>query len=207
MPVLASRAKFEPATEAEREGAWYTDGYHEYPFFAARIADLKGRYAPNGQKTLVVGAGWGYLVQLGREAGYDAWGCDASSYAVSRDVTGGFMLQADALSDASIRTVLTAMGVTGANPRCDLLVTEDLLSCLSDPEITQALTVLRARCRTNLLHLVTCLRPDWWPPELTEAERRARDLAIRDSALTWKTLAEWEAILTPPDLVLDTQAL
>ena len=207
MSLIANRELFEPADANELGQAWYGIGsYGTQTTFNRRVNDLQGRFAPNGQKLLIAGCGWGHLVALCRSAGYDAWGCDASSYCISKDVTGGFTRQADITSDTQIRAVAAAAGIPGGNPRFDLMVTEDVLSCLTLSEVNTAVGVLRGRSRSNLLHIITCLRPDWWPGA-DDAERRAKDLATRMPALTWLTLAEWQAILSPPDLVLDSQAI
>jgi len=209
--IIATRPLFEPADEVERNSAWYSSGYADSPLFQGRVNELSRRFAPSGQKLLIVGCGFGYLVDKAVTLGYDAWGIDASAYAINRGkevlpAIASRLIVADALVDAQVKAAATAAGIPGANPRFELLVTEDLLTCLTDTEVTTALTVLRGRSRTNLLHIVTCIRPDWWP-ETTEAERRARDLATRDPSMNWKTLTEWRAILTPPDVVMDSQGL
>ena len=73
MALLAS-----PDTLASPTG-WYWnpdtgESYRRYPFFADRVAQLKQRFAPNGQALLIAGCGFGYLVDECVTAGYDAWG-------------------------------------------------------------------------------------------------------------------------------------
>lgn len=191
------------------------DLYLDGPWFQARVDELTGRFAPAGQKVLVAGAGFGYLVDRLVTAGYDAWGCDASAHVLA-NATSARIVSGDVLSAASLDDVRDAAGLKGQQ-KFDLCVTEDLLTCFSDAEITTAVANLRDITQANLLHLVTCARPDWftdavvWDDDLgqyvpgpTAAEQ---DLAGRDPAFNWKTLAEWEAILTPPDTVLDTQGM
>lgn len=198
MALVATRADYEPANAGEGAAALYYNpatgqGYRQYPFFQERIDSLKGRFAPNGQKLLVAGCGWGYLVQLAVAAGYDAWGVDASAYAVGKAqaaigaALAPRILQADVLNATQLRQAANAAGIPGGNPRFALLVTEDVLPCLTDGEITTAVTNLRARCTSNLLHICTLADPS----------------VVQDSRCNWKTGAQWKALLSPPDLVVD----
>jgi hypothetical protein len=196
LSLLAQRPDFEPATPAEGSSALYYNpadggGYHEYPFFAARVAQLRGFAAPNNQKLAVWGCGFGYLVNQCVAAGYDAHGYDASSYAITR---GQALLPAiaarlhvrSALVSGDMTPARRDAGLQGAQ-KFALLVTEDLLTCMSDPEITTALTNLRGVCSANLLHILT----------LADAT------TAQDSRLNWKTAAAWKARLSPPDVVAD----
>jgi len=173
-------------------GGWYWNpdagtGYRRYPFFADRVAQLKQRFAPNGQALLVAGCGYGYLVDEARTAGYNAWGVDASAWALGQSPVAAFVRQADVLVASQLDAAANAAGLHGNPPRWDLLLTEDLLTCMSDAEISTALGLLRARCRANLAHLVTVADP----------------AMTQDARLNWKTAAQWKAILSPPDVVLD----
>jgi hypothetical protein len=178
-----------PALFASPDGLYWNpaDGssYRRYPFFADRVDALKQRFAPNGQALLIAGCAFGYLVDQARQAGYNAWGCDGSAWAVSQAVVSQVQ-QADVLVPAQLDAVANAAGLRGNPPRWDLLVTEDLLTCLTDAEIPTALANLRARCRANLAHLVTPLDP----------------ATTQDPRITWKSYADWKAIVSPPDVLL-----
>lgn len=194
MSLLASRADFEPATPEEGAAALYYNpadgqGYRAYPFFQERLDALKGRAAPNGQKLAVWGCGWGYLVQLAVQAGYDAYGFDASTYAVNKAkalspaLAGRFFVR-DALVSGDVNGARGDAGLRGKNAFA-LLVTEDLLTCMSDAEVGACLPLLRGICSANLLHIVTVADPT----------------ATQDSRVNWKAPAQWKALLSPPDVV------
>lgn len=189
MALLASAALFE-----QPDGLYWhpvtNTGYREYPYFAERVDALRQRFAPNGQVSLVVGCGWGYLVNQAVAAGYDAYGIDASSYAIDKAkalfpaIASRFVL-GDALTAAGMDAVSAAAGLHGNPPRFDLLITEDFLECLSDAEIATGLPLWRARCRTNLAHIVT-----------------PNDGSNLDPRINWKTIDQWKAIVSPPDVLI-----
>lgn len=195
MSLLATQQDFEPATPEEGASALYYDpqngGGYSYIMantFIVRINELKRRFAPNGQKLAIWGCGFGDLVQLAVDVGYDAHGYDASSYAISRAqalhsaISARFHLR-DALFSNDMTPARRDAGLQGAQ-RFALLVTEDLLDCMSDAEIGITLPLLRNICTTNLLHIITV--PNM-PPY--------------DNRINWKTADEWKALLSPPDIV------
>jgi hypothetical protein len=196
--LLATQQDFEPANPVEGAAALYYDpataiGYRQFPFFQQRIDNLKGRIAPNNQKLAIWGCAFGYLVALAVQVGYDAYGFDASAYAITR----GKAVQSVAISarlfqrDATLSTDVTQSrrdaGLTG-NQRFALLMTEDMLTCLTDAEIQTALPLLRGACSANLGHMLTAL-------ELAGINN--------DPRVNWKTTAAWKAIVSPPDQLLD----
>lgn len=200
MSLLARREDFEPANPTEGATALYYSpatgaGYEAMAAtFQLRIDSLRGRFAPSGQKTAIWGCGFGALVSLAVAAGYDAHGYDASQYALDR----GAALYPAIASRLHLRSALVSgdmtpsrrdAGLQGAQ-RFALLVTEDLLECMSDAEIATCLPLLRGICSANLGHIVTPLDP--W----------GYDQGLSDPRVNWKTVAQWKALLTPPDLVL-----
>jgi hypothetical protein len=196
--LLAAQADFEPADATQGATALYYNpsdgsGYPTgSPMFADRVAALKQRVAPTGQKLAIWGCGFGSLVAQAVSAGYDAYGYDASAYAVARGQQllpqiAARLFQRDALVSADVTASARDAGITGGNPRFALLVTEDVLTCMSDAEAQTTLPLLRARCTTNLLHMITPLDPT----------------TTQDPRLNWKTAASWKAILSPPDQVTD----
>jgi hypothetical protein len=202
--LLATQQDFEPANATEGKSSLYYQpadgtGYKiDFPTFTNRINTFKGRVAPNNQKLAVWGCGWGSLVNLAVQAGYDAYGFDASSYAITR---GKALLPAIA-TRLFVRSALVAADVTASRSdagihggtRFSLLVTEDLLTCMSDAEIAVTLPLLRASCSTNLLHMVTPVDP--W----------AQANGLNDQRINWKTDSQWKALLNPPDSVYDCPA-
>lgn len=190
MSLLATQADF----EGGGAGALYTNPtYEQYPFFQQRINALIGRFAPNNQKLAIWGCGWGYLVQLAVNAGYDAYGFDASSYAINKGKTVNPGIAArlfirDALVSTDVTAAKSDAGIHGKS-NFALLVTEDMYPCFSDTEIQTSLPLLRGICSSNLLHLVTC----------------GDGLADCDPRCNWKTIDAWRAIFCPPDVVGDCE--
>lgn len=205
MSLLATQQDFEPANPTEGGSALYYQpadgtGYRiDFAYFQARVSALKQRLAPNGQKLAIWGCGWGSLVNLAVQAGYDAYGFDASAYAISRGQTilpaiAARLFVRDALNSADVTASATDAGIHGGNPRFTLLVTEDLLTCMSDAEVQTTLPLLRASCTTNLLHMVTPVDP--W----------AQSNGLNDQRINWKSDADWKAIVSPPDVTYDAVA-
>lgn len=199
MSLFATQQDFEPATPEEGASALYYEpgnadgitGYRDFEAFTERVNQLKQRLAPNGQKAAIWGCGFGYMVRWATDAGYDAHGFDASAYAIGRGQTllpnyAGRLHIRNALLSADMTPARRDAGLQGAQ-RFSLLVTEDLLTCMSDQEISVCLPLLRGICSTNLGHIVTPL------------EQAGEN---RDSRINWKTIAEWKAIVSPPDILL-----
>lgn len=196
MSLLATQADY--GLPDGTPGVLYSAGYQEYPFFQTRLDALKQRFAPTGQTLLIAGCGFGYLVNLAVNAGYNAFGIDGSSWAINQGKTlipaiASRLAVADITNATQVDAASKAFGLKGGTPKYALLLTEDVLPCLSDAEITTALSVLRARCNANLLHMVTPGQSD----------------ANHDPRLNWKPLGEgasipagsWRALLCPPDVV------
>lgn len=203
MSLLATRQDFEPANSEEGASALYYapvsgEGYDcegMRTTIQMRIDTLKSRFAPSNQKTAIWGCGWGWLVNLAVQAGYDAHGYDASQYAITKAqalypaLSSRFHLR-NALLSADMTPARRDAGLQGAQ-RFALLVTEDLLECMSDAEIATTLPLLRGICSANLGHIITPLDP--WGQENGA-----------DPRVNWKTYDQWKALLTPPDVVIGT---
>ena len=199
--LLATQQDFEPANPIEGAAALYYEpdqplgsGYRQYDFFQQRIDQLKGRVAPNNQKLAIWGCAFGYLVELAVNAGYDAYGFDASAYAINRgkQVMPAAIASRLFLRDATVAADVTASrndaGLKG-NTRFALLVTEDMFTCLTDAEVQTALPLLRGACSANLGHMLTVLE---------------RTGTGNDPRINWKSIAAWKALLAPPDQVIDS---
>ncbi len=199
------------ASQSDFEGGDLYTNYRRYPFFAERAAVIHERF-PTG-KILVVGCGWGYLVDELLKLGRDVWGIDASSYAINkgkslsgntsagktqeglevgmRADTGARLLVADTTSRQSLAAIHKATDLTG-NDKFAVAVTEDMLPCLTDAEVTSTISELRL-VATSLLHCVTPANTD--DPE---------DMARRHPDLNWKKVEVWKALVNP-DLVYDEE--
>lgn len=189
MSLLATQADF----EAGGAGALYDPPYQDNPMFTDRINELKGRAAPNNQRLAIWGCGWGFLVSLAVAAGYDAYGFDASAYAITKGkavlpAIAARLFQRDALVSADVTAAKADAGIKG-HTNFALLVTEDLLTCMSDTEINTSLPLLRGICSSNLLHILT--------PDDSGAAPGG------DPRVNWKTKAAWAALLEPPDVCVD----
>lgn len=172
MGRLASETDF-------KQGGMYSD-YRRYPFFAQDADLLTTRY-PSLGRVLVAGCGYGYLVDELSIRGWDAWGCDASLWAVGQRISAriqGF--------DILIRQDMTDIKNLGTGARFDLIVTEDVLTVLSDVEVATALTELRRIAKSparELFHIVTCAN------ELIDGPlSSSRDITL---GLNWKTHIDW----------------
>jgi 2-polyprenyl-3-methyl-5-hydroxy-6-metoxy-1,4-benzoquinol methylase len=175
------------ATENSFNGgpeSWYSDPYrndqphyHDSTAFADRAAVVRGRFATG--KVLIAGCGYGYLVKHLVGLGVDAYGADASDWCVSQAATVAHnrVLKADITNRAQLTSALTFAGLR-TNGRFTAIVTEDVLTCLTDAEITLALSELR-RISQVLFHIVTAVE--------TEADRLPE--------FNWKTLEAWKALV------------
>jgi len=200
--LLATPADFEPANENEGANALYYrphdgSGYdHQAEYFNARIAWLKSFAPPTNQKIAVWGCGWGTLVKLAVEAGYDAFGFDAADYAVTKGKGvhaphAGRLFKRDALLSGDTTGSKRDAGLKG-QAKFAVVVTEDLLTCMGDNEILTTLPLLRS-IATTCAHMITPEDP--W----------ASENGLNDFRINWKPPADWKAMLAP-DVVFDAVA-
>lgn len=196
MARLATEADFHGArTRSGRRAAGpppLYDEYRRFPFFAQRAAAVRARY-PEAQRVLVVGCGYGYLVDELRRAGVsEPWGVDASPWAVERAAAvlpraaARRVRLADATDAASLAAALPE--ALGRGGRFDAAVTEDVLPCLDPGEQRALLAAVRARAAA-VLHVVT--------PGDPADPRKA-------PGLDWKPAGAWAALVAP-DAVLDAE--
>lgn len=194
-----------PLTLTERRGGLYgylddpSSWYQHWAIFAERVTQLSHRFAPNGQKLAIWGCGLGYLVDEAVTLGYDAYGFDVEPTAISdgqAEMQGiaARLFVRDCTVAADVTAAKSDAGIHG-NKSFDLLMTEDLLTCITDAEISVALPLLRGISQANLLHLLTPTNPI------------AANQAKADSRLTWKTKAQWAALLEPPDVCVDANGV
>lgn len=137
-----------------------------------------------GRKVLIVGCAFGYMIEYLLALGVDPYGIDVSSYAIgqadpsiaSRVYTG------DATQDAVVKAAKQAFGMK-RNDRFDLIVSEDLLVCLTDAEAQAADQAWRANAQ-QVGHRVTThpIVGGWYNIHM---------------------LAEWRALLGPQSWLWD----
>lgn len=127
------------ATYSDFHGEIYTK-YRHHEGYAKRARLLANFPSP----ILVVGCGFGYLVDELRKLGIIAWGIDASDYAF-QNRTSRFVVKGDILQP----------GLTGVlGTRYGTVITEDLLPYLTDLEAYDAAEHC-AQLGTIVIHLVT----------------------------------------------------
>lgn len=143
-------------------------------------------------RVLVVGCGFGYLMDAAHEAGFaNVWGIDSSPYVAARK--GIESSGSTVIVEADIRGVggqlkNTFRQLTG-DDEFDWIITEDVVSCYRTDDAEGA--------NQNVLNLAPLLDtllfrglPD--TPRVIHMTSVAREPGIGgDSALTWLTLQEW----------------
>jgi SAM-dependent methyltransferase len=215
MSRLATAADF----EGLQPGALYTE-YRRFSFFAARAGFIAARWPVSVGRVLVVGCGYGYLVDELLTRGYDAWGLDAAAYAIGKAQeklsvgASNRVLLGNMATRGDVNAAKNAMGL-GNNARVGLLVTEDVLTtCATQQEATVALTELR-RHGTNYLHILTCSKPG--DVVATAAEQAAYDAlqaklaaspggGLRWPGLLWLTRQQWRTLINAPaEVMLDAE--
>lgn len=196
MARLATEADFHGGRHREARRAAgpppLYDEYRRFPFFSERAAAVRARY-PDARRVLVVGCGYGYLVDELRRAGVpEPWGVDAAPWAVERAaaVLPGASARRVRLADATDAASLAAAlpEVLGRGGRFDLAVTEDVLPVLDAAEQRAVLAAVRVRAAA-VLHVVT--------PGDPADPRKA-------PGLDWKPTAVWAALVAP-DALLDAE--
>lgn len=175
------------ATQQDFEAGGLYDNYQRYPFFAKRARLIKQRWGPS--TVLVVGCGWGYLVDELRKVGIDAWGVDLSDYALRKahaelpDVF-PYIHKADGRVPQQLQRV--GPGIW------DLVVTEDVLTVSSnEQEVDRFITAARSVARDHAVHILTC----WYDFHSDDKKNR------RDSRVMWKTPDEWAALVQPDPII------
>ena len=197
MPRLATQADFEGLVPDALYG-----NYHKYPFFAERatwVENLHSRLVAAGvlntvkinTKILVAGAAFGYLVEELLARGFDVLGFDLSDYAIQKMETSvnatarGRMQKRDMLNGGDYTALRQSHDLRG-NQKWHIIISEDVLPCLSDTEAEQGVSLAR-NGGTVRVHMITPGQPT--------------DL-FRVPTLNWKTMAQWRTFLTPTNGVM-----
>lgn len=209
MPRLASRIDFEPNPNdpAEYEKAMYfnphTGGGYNHPgrqkIYVKRADAIDREFGPPGtQKVVIAGCGYGYLVAILKDRGWDVVGFDLGDYALQRILDGEIpadkqllVVKADVMDTngpESTQTVRQLAGLTGQQ-KFDLCISEDLLPCLDDTELATALPNMRDMADT-VAHIVTTVMVEDPPGTYMSAA----DLHP-GQALNWKTPEDWLALV------------
>lgn len=180
-----------------------TGGGYSHPgrqkIYVKRLGVLNQLFGPAGGQTVcIVGCGFGYLNLQMTLDGWVTWGVDAAQYSLDRgaaEVALARVTLADIVT-ATPRDIRRDAGLTG-QARFDLCVSEDLLPCLRDDEVTAAVENMRELSGT-VAHIVTC--KDLAQPEGTYMS--AADLHDDgQDPLNWKTASEWKQLVGGDTLI------
>lgn len=153
----------------ETEGGLYWPPYRDFPFFRERAEFLAHEFS--GARILIAGCGWGFTVQHARTLGLDAWGVDASPYALRRARELGLLREVQ-YGDITNAETLPGLEV-------DVVVTEDVYPMLTGEEIHRAQGVLHGLTDT-VLHYITPAHDPAHPAIVTVLDE-----------------AEWRELLAP----------
>ena len=130
----------------EEEGGLYWPPFSDYGHHRAR-AELLADRVPGG-RVLIVGCAWGHTVRHCLDLGLDAWGMDASDYALANCVVPGRVVKGDATCECP-------------DGPWDLIATEDMMPMLDQGEIVAAKDNLAQY--GPVLHWVTPAPPEPHP--------------------------------------------
>ncbi len=166
-------------------------------YLVQRAAAIRGRFATLTISILVAGCGTGIMVKRLKDLGYtNVWGCDISTELINYgkaqypDIASR-LLVANCLNNSgntlpSMTGVRRAAGLSGNN-RFTLLITDDLLTVMSNAEVATCLPILRATGST-VIHVL-------WPLDPTTTQ---------DPTLNWKTVPQgWQAVIGNGEWVMD----
>lgn len=157
--------------------------------FGERVASLTAFGLDNNATVLVVGCGFGFLIETLIAAGItDVWGIEPGPYFwdAANDAEWGPGIRArvanDWIGSGTEQASLDALPGVPNNERFGWIVDEDAAPMHSDAELPAFVAGLEARLQGNargrIIHLVTTMGPG----------------GPGDSAVNWKTLAEWKAV-------------
>ena len=115
-------------------------------FWKDKCANWINHLALSGKKVLELACAKGFIVKDLRDAGVDAIGMDASSYAISQCEEGvaPYLIQGD------VRTDLTQF----LNKQFDVVLSFRLIECLTDAEVTKLATDCQ-RIGKKQVHIIT----------------------------------------------------
>ena len=176
------------ATQQDFEANGLYSNYYRWPLFRRRAEIIRQTYNPT--TVLVIGCGWGFLVDELRNKNIEAWGADLSEYAIRKAHT--------EVPD-SYRHIEKADGRNARHLQrvgpgyFDLAVTEDVLTvCSNEQEVDRFVSAARA-VSDQTFHIVTC----WLP----EQDQYPEKVAGRDSRVLWKYEEEWTALVAPDPIL------
>jgi hypothetical protein len=180
----------------QRDGLFsQTDPRHDYvtPEWSRILAHFAW---PTSVNLLVLGCGFGWSVEYLRAQGYtNAWGSDPSTYIQAEKANTDSRGKVNSTDPTRVRSedpvnerANLLKNTIGQNARWNVIVTERLLSSLTDTEIITYAALLRA---TNFLET---------GGRIVHIETPTPRRNV-DSTMNWKTLAEWKTLLPLDSIV------
>lgn len=184
---MYARRDSDPDSAAFGELIHYGRAYYDANLtpFARRLAWLTGLGMDASDRVLVGGCGYGFLIEVMRDAGFTSvWGIDSSPHIQARralETRGDVLLVEDDMRGGGrIRAALRSL--TG-DDIFDWVIDEDALSSFSDGELAGMLNACESvlspsKPTSNIVHMVTPLLPGH----------------RQDPAINWKLLSTWKQI-------------
>lgn len=161
-----------------------SDGIEFYDTRWSRIVSAFG--VQPADRVLVVGAGFGFLIEAAKDAGFaNVWGIDNSPYVAANrgaETRGDVVLVEDDVRGGG--RIKAALRQATGDDVFDWVITEDVVACYSDADVVAFAPhlerLLAGSDPARVVHVTTVTRPES-PP--------------RPAGLTWHTLAEWAALV------------
>ncbi len=158
---------------------FYGDGIS---LFADRAIAMLNRGITNSTSVLVVGCGFGFLMEKLVDAGIEVHGIDPGSYlwATTSEIRADVLplMVNDWIGSGTEKASLQALGITG-QAKFNFIVDEDAAAMHDDAELPAFIEGLEDRLQGNqtarIVHLVTTGNSG-------------------DTAVNWKSLADWKAV-------------
>jgi hypothetical protein len=148
---------------------------------------------PNNAKIIIIGGGFGWLtgLLLDMNRGFQIACVETSNFILgNQDLNKSKatiqLLNQDFRGTQGKRAIRSALGLSPTNGKADILITEDILTCFSDAEVTQFLPHLRD-IAVKVGHIIE-IAPNY-PP----TEESGVDLRLNHKP----DLAAWKALVTP----------
>lgn len=141
-------------------------------------------------KVGIIGCGYGWIANnIALIAGCTVAAVDTSTYIQSGKLANADIeiINADVSSNNGRNQVKQALGITGNN-KADFIITEDVITDLTDAECQQLSTFLH-NLSDNVVHWTSVLQPE----KIASGHQ--------DPSYNWKSIADWKALL-PNDLFI-----
>lgn len=162
----------------------YTRDLLPWSWYAQVIRDelVSQGIDPSGEKVLIVGCAYGYTIEyLVDNWNVDAYGMDVSSWAVNQADTatsyGGRIYQGDITANNAVKDIQKAT----PGGKFAVIMTESVLSCLTDAEAQTATDQCRNEAQQTAVHRV-------WSTDGSD---------INTDYYNGKSLAEWQSLCDP----------